>query len=293
MGGSLFNFRPGGGSTARSAKLLASNGDRAGGDLSGENRSRNAGRPEDAPDQANALTLGQAGDGLMFGSRLLEPLAPALPFQTSPEVADQYRLIRTRIMRHALEPQVVLLTSPGQGDGKTVNSINIAAMLSMAKDSDVLLIGGDANGDLNVQLGLDPELPGLTNVLSGQVRIQRATITTVQYPNLFILPCGTSPRDMPELLNSAAWAAVMRYARASFRFVIIDAPPCGLVADYYLLESASDAVTLVVRPDHTNRRMLRAALEEIPRQKFLGVLMNAYHDYFFWRKLDYYGRPWE
>jgi hypothetical protein len=60
-----------------------------------------------------------------------------------------------------------------------------------------------------------------------------------------------------------------------------------------VLESAADAVALVVRPDHTNRRLLRSALEEIPRQKFLGVLMNAYRDYFFWRKLDYYGRPWD
>lgn len=228
----------------------------------------------------------------MFGSRLLDPESPLLPFHISTEIADQYRLIRTRIMRHPLEPRVVQFTSPGQGDGKTVNSINVAAMLSMAKDTDVLIIGGDANGDLGVQLGLDP-LPGLTNVLSGEVRIQRAIVTTVQYPNLYILPCGTNPRDMPELLNSAAWQAVMRYARASFRYVIIDAPPCGLVADYYLLESASDAVVLVVRPDHTNRRMLRNALEEIPRQKFIGVLMNSYRDYIFWRRLDYYGRPWE
>jgi Mrp family chromosome partitioning ATPase len=229
----------------------------------------------------------------LFRSFRLKPQAPALSFPQNTELADQYRLIRTRILRHPLAPHVVMFTSPGQGDGKTINSINIAAMLSMAKDSDVLLIGGDANGDLNNALGLDENLPGLSNVLAGETRIQQATVTAVQFPNLFILPCGTERREMPELLNSAAWPAVVRYARASFRYVIIDAPPCGLVSDYYLLESVSDAVALVVRPDHTNRRMLRSALEEIPREKFLGVLMNCYEDYIFWRRLDYYGRPWE
>jgi polysaccharide biosynthesis transport protein len=285
----VINFRPANGSTARSAKLLPVNGERStrpGGLPTGA-----TGRP--VAEQPQEITLSSSGDPSMFGSRHLEPVAPALPFQSHAEVVDQYRLIRTRILRHPLEPQVVLFTSPGQGDGKTVNSINVAAMLSMAKDSDVLIIGGDANGDLNTRLGLEADLPGLAEVLSGQIRIQRAIITTVQYPNLFILPCGANRRDMPELLNSAAWDAVMRYARASFTFVVIDAPPCGLVSDYFVLESAADAVALVVRPDHTNRRLLRSALEEIPRQKFLGVLMNAYRDYFFWRKLDYYGRPWD
>ena len=229
----------------------------------------------------------------LFNSLRLKPKEPALAFQSYTEVADQYRLLRTRILRHPLAPHVVMFTSPGQGDGKTINSINVAAMLSMAKDSDVLLIGGDANGDLNIQLGLDADLPGLSNVLAGEVQIQRATITAVQFPNLFILPCGTQRREMPELLNSAAWNAVIRYARASFRYVIIDAPPCGLVADYYLLEAAADALALVVRPDHTNRRMLRSALEEIPREKFLGVVMNCYQDHIFWRRLDYYGRQFE
>ena len=307
--GMVFNFRPGDASAAKAAKVLAKQREAGlriaerqpnGLDSAALRRAQAPFRPAaPRPPQSSALverpalTLGSNGDQAMFGSRMLEPAHPALMFQSSTEVADQYRLIRTRIMRHALAPQVIMFTSPSQGDGKTVNSINVAAMLSMAKDSDVLIIGGDANGDLNIQLGLESNLPGLTNVLADQVRIQRATLTTVQYPNLYILPCGTLPREMPELLNSAAFQTLMRYARASFRFVIIDAPPCGLVADYYLLESASDAVALVVRPDHTSRRMLSTSLEEIPRQKFLGVLMNRYQDYFFWRKLDYYGRPWD
>ncbi len=289
---SIFRLSPD--SMASSAKKLVTDGAKT----NGKPMERNGASHNKAVSTANhALTLtsngnGAHGDPELFGARMLDPELPALPFQASTEIADQYRLIRTRIMRHPLDPRVVLFTSPGQGDGKTINSINVAAMLSMAKNSDVLLIGGDANGDMGAKFGLDP-MPGLTNVLAGEVRIQRAIISTVQYPNLFILPSGTNPREMPDLLNSAAWQAVIRYARASFRYVVIDAPPCGLVADYYLLESVSDAVVLVVRPDHTNRRMLRNSLEEIPREKFLGVLMNAYRDYIFWRRLDYYGRPWE
>lgn len=230
---------------------------------------------------------------VIFEKRLIEARPPILPFQGGAGITDQYRLIRTKIVQHPHQPRVVMVTSPGPGDGKTVSAINVAGILSLAQESKVLLIGGDVNSDVGALLGLPATSAGLSNLLSGECTLQQCVVRAVQYPNLHILPCGPARPDMPELLDSPTWEAVIKYARNHFRYVVIDAPPCGLVSDYYLLEAVSDAVAVIVRQDFTNRRMLKNVLLEIPKSKFVGVLVNCYEDWLLWKRPDYYGRPWE
>jgi Mrp family chromosome partitioning ATPase len=71
-----------------------------------------------------------------------------------------------------------------------------------------------------------------------------------------------------------------------FRYVIIDSPPVGAVADYELIQAACDGVILVLRPDFTNRHLCQSALEFVPKAKFLGVLLNCVPD---WSPARYVG----
>ena len=71
-----------------------------------------------------------------------------------------------------------------------------------------------------------------------------------------------------------------------FRYVIIDSPPVGTVADYELIQAVCEGVILVVRPDFTNRNLCRSALDFVPKAKFLGVLLNCVPD---WSPAKYAG----
>ena len=62
--------------------------------------------------------------------------------------------------------------------------------------------------------------------------------------------------------------------RQRFRFVILDVPPMGSLADYDLVEAASDGVILVVRQDHTTRSAVQSALMAIPAVKRLGIVIQ-------------------
>jgi Mrp family chromosome partitioning ATPase len=62
----------------------------------------------------------------------------------------------------------------------------------------------------------------------------------------------------------------------------------GTVADYELLQLASDGVVLIARPDHTNRQLWRNALETVPKSKQLGVILNCVEDWFLWKTRGYY-----
>ena len=69
--------------------------------------------------------------------------------------------------------------------------------------------------------------------------------------------------------------------------------PVGAVADYDLIQAACDGVIVVVRPDHTDRRLCQKSLDNIPKTKFLGVLLNCVPDFKLGRNAgsDYYYYP--
>jgi capsular exopolysaccharide synthesis family protein len=206
--------------------------------------------------------------------------APILIFdQPKSRAGEQYRILRTKILHHPTNPRLLLVSSPGPGDGKTVTAINLAGALSLKAESKVLLIDSDFRRS-NVHRGLGlPNTVGLSDVLAGTASVEDAVIRTQQYPNLFVMTAGTGKRNPSELLDSAVWRALVERLRKEFQYIILDSPPIAAVADYLLLQEACDGVLVVVRPDHTNRKMCKSTLETVPAEKMMGVVMNCVEEW--------------
>jgi capsular exopolysaccharide synthesis family protein len=202
--------------------------------------------------------------------------SPLLPFENSHwRPSEQYRILRTRISRHSAQPHSVVITSPDSGDGKSVTAINTAAALALKSEGAVLLLDADLRRPaIHAQLGL-PERPGLADVLTGACTAEEALVHTQEFPNLFVLCAGASRGNPAELLDSKQWRALVTRFRSMFRYVIVDSPPVGGLADYELIQAVCDAVVLVFRPDFTNRDLCMNALESMPKSKFLGVVLNC------------------
>lgn len=219
----------------------------------------------------------------------LVPESPLLPFHgIESRAAQQYRIIRTKIDHHPGQPRVVMVSSPMPGDGKTVSAINLAAVFALHEQIRVLLIDCDfrrtsATGLLGV-----PRTPGLLEVLRNETSLESALVRIDKSPNLYVLAPGGTSTGATELLASAQWQELMDLCRSEFSFVILDAPPIGAVAEYDLLQLSSDGVVLVVRQDHTNRQLLRKALDSIPKAKQLGVILNCSKEWFLWKTHSYY-----
>ena len=206
--------------------------------------------------------------------------SPLLPFEEGQwRPSEQYRILRTKIVQHPKQPNLIVISSPESGDGKSVSAVNTAGALSLKSEGKILLLDADLRKSaIHTLLGL-PESPGLADVLKGACTLDEALVHTQDFPNLFVLPAG-APVDNPvELLDSAAWQALCVRLRGLFRHVIVDSPPVGAVADYDLIQAACDGVILVVRPNHTDRRLCQKALDNLPKAKFLGVLLNCVPDW--------------
>jgi capsular exopolysaccharide synthesis family protein len=213
--------------------------------------------------------------------------SPLLPFdQTHWYAGEQYRMIRTKILQHPARPQMMVVSSASSGDGKSVSAVNLAGALSLKTDSRVVLVDGDfRKPTIHTQLGI-PKGPGLADVLNGSCTMEQAIVHIEQFPNLYVFTAGDSTTNPAELLDSAAWTEVCLQLRDLFGYVVIDSPPVGRVADYDLLQAACDAVVLVIRPDHTNRKLCYSALKMVSQKKLMGVLLNC-ADHWFLAKQDH------
>jgi len=211
--------------------------------------------------------------------------SPVLPFDDMRwNASEQYRMIRTKIIQDPRKPGVIVVSSPGPGDGKSLTSINLAGALSLKSQERVLLVDGDLRRPtIHKHLGL-ADTPGLGDVLEGKCSLEEAIIQTEQFPSLYVLSAGERRANPAELFDSTQWRSVCERLRRSFQYVVIDSSPIAAVADYDLIQANCDGVLVVVRPDHTKRSECFQALQSIPKERLIGVVVNCIEDWFLGKK---------
>jgi Mrp family chromosome partitioning ATPase len=77
-----------------------------------------------------------------------------------------------------------------------------------------------------------------------------------------------------ELLSGPRFGRLLDEARRLFDYIIIDAPPLGVFTDANLLINRADAALLVVRASVTRYSIVDRLLEQLPRERMLGVVLN-------------------
>ncbi len=202
---------------------------------------------------------------------------PLLIAATAPHSApaERYRSLRTRIaqIEGATLRRVLMLTSPGRGEGKSMTAMNLAITMAQEFHRRVLVVDGDLRRpSLHALLGLAPS-PGLSDVLLGGARLDEAMITVPDY-RLTVLPAGMPTEQPTELLGSSAMRRVLDQLRSHFDRVVLDTPPACGVADAGVLAHLADAVLLIVRAGVTPKPAIERSLAEIEAGKILGLVLN-------------------
>jgi Mrp family chromosome partitioning ATPase len=128
---------------------------------------------------------------------------------------------------------------------------------------------------------------GVAEVLCGKIAWRQAILRCRELPNFYIAPAGQAQGNSAELLDSKAWRNGLAELREQFDFIVIDTPPIGLVADYDLIQASCDGVVVVARPNHTDRTSFNKAIQAIPADKNLGVVINCVERWFLWKAQDY------
>lgn len=178
--------------------------------------------------------------------------------------AEAFRLLRTNAL-HALggrERPVLLITSAVAGEGKTLCAGQLGVALART-EAPVLLIEGDLRRPRLAQLFGREAGRGLCQVLLGDCDLASAIVPS-GHAGLSLLPAGPGVASSPgDLLTADGLARLIAETRATFKAVVIDAPPVLGIADTSVLAPHADGVLLLVRLAHARRRDVEASLEQL------------------------------
>ena len=199
---------------------------------------------------------------------LAEPMSPA---------AESYRSLRTSLQFARQERQLrsIVVTSPGEGDGKTSTLANLGVVFAQAGER-VLLVSSDLRRpQLGEYFGLDEKV-GLTSVLRGERPMEQVMVSVPDVDRLTLLPAGPVPQNPAELLNSDRARDSFTRLRDHFDLVLIDSPPVLPVTDAAILSQYADVTLMLAAADQTRRADLHRAAEKLDQvgATILGIVLN-------------------
>ena len=191
--------------------------------------------------------------------------------------SEAYRTIRTGILlsQAGEPPRTILVSSAQSSEGKTTSSINLAASLASA-GARVIVVDADLRRpSVYKHFNIDPSLPGLVEVVTGQLSLDEVMVTGI-VKRITVIPSGRVPPNPAELLGSLEMATIIDELAGRFDYVIFDSPPVLPVADSVILSRYVDGVVMVVKGGATPRRVVRDAKDRLAGvgARMLGAILN-------------------
>ena len=215
--------------------------------------------------------------------------------QTS-EVAESFRTLRASLLlkEEVRNAPVLMITSAGPGEGKSLVSTNLA--INLAQDGRrTLLVAADLRRPVLSRIfEMDENTTGLAEVLKGEVGWREVMIPH-DIPNLDVISSGRIPQHPAELLGRRPFFEFLREARSLYQHIIVDAPPVLGVSDTLVLLPNMDGVLFVVRYGFTHSlgathavRKLQDAGTPCLGTIMNGVNLNSMANYYYYRRYGGY-----
>ena len=192
-------------------------------------------------------------------------------------MAAAYRTLSAHVLRQMSEKQwnVLGVTSPGRGEGKTLTAVNLAISLAMESQFTVLLIDGDlAHPGVQDLLGLGTG-GGLSDYLLRDASIEDLLV----YPGirrLTVLPAGQRLINPAELLGSEKMRLLAADLKQRYpsRMIIYDLACLHHAADVLSMSSCLDALLMVVEAGRTKVDEVENAARLLQGVPLIGTLLN-------------------
>jgi len=219
-------------------------------------------------DQTREITL---DDNVLRENRILTGLEPG-PF------TDAYNLLRTQVLQRFKENNwnVLAVTSPGSGAGKTLTAINLAISIAREVDYTVLLVDANLRHPWMLEhFGLERH-KGLSDYLLHDTPIAELLVRPSRVEHLVLLPGGEPLANSAEMLNSPKMAQLVADMKSRYhsRIIIFDLPPVLTSADALAFSPYVDAALLVVEEGVTEKQDLERAVELLSATNIVGTVLN-------------------
>jgi len=190
-------------------------------------------------------------------------------------VAESFRLLQSNLefFQAYNSAKTILVTSPGQGNGKTTIAVNLALSMTISQNK-VILVDADLRRPA-VHAALDiSKAPGLSEIIRNKSTVAGA-VRTVSNDKIDVITIGNVPPNVTEIAGSKRISAILDGLKDEYETIIVDAPPL-VISDAYTLASKVDGVILVMEPGQTREEQAMVIKEQFVRAgaKLIGVVFN-------------------
>ena len=238
-------------------------------------------------DRSGSLMSGNTGNTnvveIMERLREMGMLVP--DSELGPEVRSEYRRIKRPLLSNAFgksaslvdQGNLIMVTSSVPGEGKTYTAVNLALAIAQERDSTVLLVDCDVTKQgVSRMLGIEKHRPDLTDLLASDTMPIHDALLKTDVPGLVTLPAGKPHEYITEMIASKRMASLMHdfATRYNDRIVVFDAPPVLSTPEAVVLAELVGQVVFVVEAGKTPFTIVQEALEMIPDEKAVGLVLN-------------------
>lgn len=219
-----------------------------------------------------------------------------------PEVKD-YRLteglnqLKTNLAFCGKDIKVIIITSSVPNEGKSSVAFDISKTMAEGGKK-ILMVDADLRKSVlaakyHIQ-GIDK---GLSHYLTGQAEIEDIIYET-ETEGFYLSVAGPLSPDPTSLLDSDQFQKFIDKVREDYDYVIIDAPPLGVVIDAVIIGKYCDGAVLVIEQGVIKRKVVQDVIKQLKRGevRILGAVLNkvderigAYGAYDYKYSYSYYG----
>ena len=219
-----------------------------------------------------------------------------------PQIND-YRMteglnqLKTNLAFCGKDIKVITMTSSVPNEGKSSVSFSLARTLAEAGKK-ILMVDADLRKSVmaakyHIQ-GIDK---GLSHYLTGQAEMEDIIYET-EVEGFYLTVAGPLSPDPTTLIDSEAFEKFISKARKDFDYVIVDAPPLGVVIDAVIIGKYSDGAVIVIEQGVIKRKIVQDVIKQLKKGevRILGAVLNkvderigAYGSYDYKYSYSYYG----
>lgn len=186
--------------------------------------------------------------------------------------AEQYRVIRRKLVERYPDGAILLVTSPGPGDGKTLTATNLAWCLAEAGMSTLLAEMDLRNPSIDKLLGYAFDGPGIESLLQEEMA-PNAVLRQVNRMQFYVATAHKPLENPVELITGNRLRNFLDWAKQNHKWVVLDSPPVLSISDSMELSALADCTVLVVRARVTPRILVERSIELLG-SRLHQVIMN-------------------
>lgn len=206
--------------------------------------------------------------------------------QLKPEfyIIDQPKSVFTESLNHIRTgviysdpdnpPQVVVVSSAVENEGKTTLATNLA--ISFSQFGDTLLIDADLRNPGVKKLTNLHHMPGLVELIMGESTKEDCIGNLEGDPRCSVLNHGLIPPNPLELLSSARFKHVLSELKKTYKHIVIDTPPILPVSDAIVLAHVAGGLIVAVEANKTKFWTTRQAIKRLVKANVqpLGIVLT-------------------